>query len=295
MKRALIILASIFFSGIYAFSQDYTPLRNSISQIVQGKQATVGVALIADGDTLTINNDFHYPMQSVYKFHLGMAVLDYIDNKIPLSHSVFVEKSELKENTHSPLRDSHPEGNFNISLGELIKYSVSLSDNNACDILFKFIGGPAKVDEYMRNIGVSDVSIMTTEEEMHKDFDLQYQNWTTPFAAASLLEKFRTGNLLSTEHYNFLWNTMKDTTTGSNKIKALLPKGTIVAHKTGSSFRYPNGLNAAENDIAIIRLPDGRYYSLAVFVADSMESADVNCRMIADISKAVYDYLVTNE
>jgi beta-lactamase class A len=136
---------------------------------------------------------------------------------------------------------------------------------------------------------------MTTEEEMHKDFDLQYQNWTTPFAAASLLEKFRTGNLLSTEHYNFLWNTMKDTTTGSNKIKALLPKGTIVAHKTGSSFRYPNGLNAAENDIAIIRLPDGRYYSLAVFVADSMESADVNCRMIADISKAVYDYLVTNE
>ncbi|MFR0775136.1 MAG: hypothetical protein ACLSH3_15795 [Alistipes finegoldii] len=42
-----------------------------------------------------------------------------------------------------------------------------------------------------------------------------------------------------------------------------------MAHKTGSAFRDAQGVMVADNDIGIVRLPDGRSYSIAVFVTDS--------------------------
>lgn len=268
-------------------------LRSSITEIIRDKDATVGVALIVDGkDTLTINNEFHYPTQSVYKFHLALAALDYLDkNNLTLDHQLFVNKSDLLPNTHSPLRDDYPEGDIYFSVADIIKYTVSKSDNNGCDMLFRFIGGTDKADKYIRSLGVTDFAIAATEEEMHGPWEVQYTNWSTPYTAVQVLEKFRIGKILPDSLNQFLWKAMVETSTGANKIKALLPDDVLVAHKTGSSYRNSDGLNAAENDIAIIQLPDGRYYSLAIFVADSMESSADNCKIIADISKAVYDYL----
>ena len=241
---------------------------------------------------MTVNNEFHYPTQSTYKFHLALAVLDYLDkNNLSLNHKIFIPKAELLPNTHSPLRDDYPDGNMELSISEILKYTVSLSDNNGCDILFRFVGGPSAVDQYIRSLGFTDFAIAATEEEMHGPWEVQYTNWSTPLTAARVLEKFRTGNILPQHFHDFLWNAMVDTPTGPKKIRGLLPPGTIVAHKTGASFRNAEGLNAAENDIAIIRLPDGRYYSLTVFVADSMEDEATNMRIIAEISKAVYDFL----
>ena len=283
---------SMFATPTHAFSQNDV-LKNDIEKIIRGKRATVGVALIVDGkDTLTVNNGFHYPTQSTYKFHLALAVLDYLNkNNLSLDHKIFIRKAELLPDTHSPLRDDYPDGNVELPVSEILKYTVSQSDNNGCDILFRFVGGTPAVDRYIRDLGFSDFAIAATEEEMHGPWEVQYTNWSTPLTAARVLEKFRTGNILPQHFHDFLWNAMVDTTTGPKKIKGLLPPGTIVAHKTGSSFRNAEGLNAAENDIAIIRLPDGRYYSLAVFVADSMEDEATNMRMIAEISRAVYDSL----
>lgn len=291
MKR-LYLFICIFSISVMSFSQ-VESLRDSISKILKGKNATVGVALIVDGeDILKVNNEFHYPTQSVYKFHLALAVLDYLDkNNLSLDHQLYIKKSELLPNTHSPMRDDYPDGNISLSVADILKYTVSKSDNNGCDILFRFVGGPAKVDKYIRSLGMTDFAIAATEEEMHGPWEVQYTNWSTPYTAALVLEKFRTGNILPDVYHDFLWKVMVETTTGGNKIKALLPDNILVAHKTGSSFRNAAGLNAAENDIAIIQLPDGRYYSLVVFVADSMESSGDNCKIIADISKAVYDYL----
>lgn len=292
MKKLLFLFSAIVVA-FPMFSQNEV-LRNKIQKIIQGKDATVGVALIVDGkDTLTINNNFRYPTQSVYKFHLALAVLDYLNkNNLTLDHQLYVKKGDLLPNTHSPLRDDYPQGEMYLSVADLIKYTVSKSDNNGCDILFRLVGGTAAVDRYIRGLGLSEFAIAATEEEMHGPWVVQYTNWSTPYTAAQALEIFRTQDILPLSFHDFLWDTLAGTITGGNKIKALLPEGTFVAHKTGSSFRNAEGLKAAENDIAIIQLPDGRYYSLVVFVADSMESNDVNCGIIAQISKAVYDSLV---
>lgn len=292
MKKLLFLFSAIVVA-FPMFSQNEV-LRNKIQKIIQGKDATVGVALIVDGkDTLTINNNFRYPTQSVYKFHLALAVLDYLNkNNLTLDHQLYVKKGDLLPNTHSPLRDDYPQGEMYLSVADIIRYTVSKSDNNGCDILFRLVGGTAVVDRYIRGLGLSEFAIAATEEEMHGPWEVQYTNWSTPYTAAQALEIFRIQDILPQPFHDFLWDTLAGTITGGNKIKALLPEGTFVAHKTGSSFRNAEGLKAAENDIAIIQLPDGRYYSLVVFVADSMESNDVNCGIIAQISKVVYDSLV---
>jgi beta-lactamase class A len=69
-----------------------------------------------------------------------------------------------------------------------------------------------------------------------------------------------------------------------------LPEGTVVAHKTGSSDTNDEGMTYAVNDIGIVVLPDGRKYSIAVFVTNSYEKNEDSEKIIADISKAAYDY-----
>lgn len=295
MRFILTFICVLIFS-VHSFSQS-SILKQNIEDIIEGKQATVGVGLIINGqDTLIINGESHYPTLSVYKFHLALAVLDYLEkNNIPLEHELLITKEDLLPDTYSPLRDTYPEGNIYMSIAELIKYSVSKSDNNACDILFRFIGGTDIVDQYIRALGIKDISIAATEEEMHINFEHQYLNWTTLLSAVELLEIFKQGNKLLPALHDFLLKAMLGSETGGNKIKALLPSDVKVAHKTGNSSRNDEGLKAADNDAAIIYLPDGRYYSLAILVKDSKETDDTNAKMIADISKVVYNYISLNE
>ena len=81
---------------------------------------------------------------------------------------------------------------------------------------------------------------------------------------------------------------MFNTETGTNKLKEQLPKK-VIAHKTGSSGKTGN-LTVAENDSGIVTLPNGNHYSIVVFISDSTESEVVNCKMVSDISKTVWDY-----
>ena len=86
---------------------------------------------------------------------------------------------------------------------------------------------------------------------------------------------------------------MKGTETGKARLKGLLPKNTIVAHKTGTSGANKEGLTAAVNDIGIVFLPNGQHYFISVFVTKSTENAETNEKIIADISKATWNYFIT--
>src|SRR5207253_8196592 len=81
---------------------------------------------------------------------------------------------------------------------------------------------------------------------------------------------------------------MTEATPGPNRLKGLLPAGTIVAHKTGTSGTE-NGVTAATNDIGIITLPNGRHFAIAVFVSDSPVDEATREGVIAKIAKAVWD------
>ena len=291
MKKLTILFLLI---SIFSCAQK-AELKKEISKITEGKKATVAVSVLGIDFPFQYNNnnaEKKLPMQSVFKYHIALAVLDLVDQgKLSLDQKVLIKKSELLPNTWSPIREKNPEGNFEMPISELIEYSVAMSDNVGCDVLLRLIGGPKVVHDFLISKGAKDTQIVYNEELMQSAWKNQYENYTTMKSATRLLKDFYKGKILSKKSTEFLLAVMYRTSTGLNKIVEQLPKYAKVAHKTGSSGKNDAGLTGAENDIAIITLPNGKTYAIAIFVSDSTESYDVNCKMISDISKVVFEIL----
>lgn len=282
----------IFLAGT-AHSQTDS-LRRKIENIIKTKRADVGVAIcgLESGDTVTLNGNRHYPMQSVFKFPIALAVLSQIDKgRFSFSQKIEIPKKDLLPGLYSPIRDKHPNG-ATLTIAEILEYTVSKSDNVGCDVLLRLIGGPQAVENYFAKNNFKDISIKINEEVMQNNWDMQFKNWTTPKAANEVLSHFyhNKKNALSKKSHGFIWKVMKETETGKEKLKGQLPKGTVVAHKTGWSGTNKEGITAASNDIGIVFLPQGQYFFISVFVADSKEDTATNERIIADIAKAAWDY-----
>lgn len=278
----------------YGYTASIDTLKADINSIIADKQATVGISMIGQDseESISIDGDKHLPMQSVYKYHLSIAVLNLVDQgQFSLDDKITITPDDLDNGLWSPIRKLYPNG-AELTLAEVIQHTVAGSDNVGCDMLFEMIGGPKVAHQYFHSIGLTDIAILHEEKLLQSDWSLQYLNWTTANAASQALKMFfeNKNNLLSAESHKFLWDTMKSTWTGKKILKGKLPKGTVVAHKTGFSGTNKAGLVAAQNDIGIIFLPNGDYFYLSVLVSDSKESNKTNRAMIADIAKVTWDY-----
>lgn len=297
MRRLLLLMALLFsFTACKTAAPKNGMLRHKIEQIVSDKNAVVGVSIIGpnENDTLSLHGDRRFPMQSVFKFHIALAVLAEVDKgKLSLDRKIKIGKDELlPESFWSPLRDENPDGG-SFTIERLIQYTVSHSDNTACDVLIRLIGTPKTIEEYFKKNGIPEIQISFNEEDMQAKWENMFQNWTTPIAASETLKMFyeNRNNLLSKSSFDFFWKTNIETTTGDKRIKGQLPKGTMVAHKTGwSGTNKETGITAAVNNIGIVFLPNGKYFIISIFVSESKENFDTNEKMIADIAKATYDF-----
>jgi beta-lactamase class A len=297
MKKLTVLICSFSFFLFHSANAQIDILKQKIEQITTTKDADVGIAIFdfKTGDTLSVNGNSHFPMQSVYKLHLALAIFNEIEKgKFSLNQNISINQSDLLPNTHSPLREKYPTGNVKIPLQDLLDYTVSLSDNNGCDILFRLVGGPVEVENYIHSIGVRDVAIKATEEEMGEDWDVQFTNWTTPLSAIELLKKIHGKEILSKENNDLLWKMLVETPRGKMRIKANLPEGTVVAHKAGTSGKDENGISAAVNDIGFEVLPDETQIAICVFISNSKEADETNEKVIADIAKATWDYFTNS-
>ena len=297
----LTALLLLLVTSCIAQSDKTNLLRNKIEQIVSDKNAVVGVSIIGNNgkDTLSLHGDRRFPMQSVFKFHIALAVLSEIDKgNLSLDQKIKIDKDELlPEDFWSPLRDENPNGGI-FTIEKLIQYSVSHSDNTACDVLIRLIGTPKTVEKYIKKSGINDIQITFNEKDMQAKWENMFQNWTTPKAASETLKLFydNKNSLLSKSSYDFFWETNKETTTGKNRIRGQLPAETIVAHKTGwSGTNKETGITAAVNNIGIVFLPNGEHFIISVFVSESKENFDTNEKIIADIAKATYDFYTATE
>jgi beta-lactamase class A len=294
IKLFHLITLLFLFITCQTFAQTTDLLRQKIQNIISTKNAEVGVSIIGNKgvDTLSINGDKHFPMQSVFKFHIGLAMLSEIDKgRFTLNQKIKIEQKDLLPNLYSPIREKYPQGAI-LTISEILEYTVSKSDNVGCDVLLKLIGGPQAVEDYFVKNNYKNISIKINEELMQNNWDLQFQNWTTPKTANEILISFYSNNrgLLSTKNHDFIWTVMKQTETGKDRLRGQLPEGTVVAHKTGWSGTNQAGITAAVNDIGIIFLPDGRYFFISVFVTNSKEDLAMNEKLIADIAKMAWDY-----
>lgn len=252
----------------------------------------VTVQLLETGESVSFHGADRFPMQSVYKLPIAMAVLSQIEaGNLHLDQPVRVEPAEfLSERQHSPIRDRHPRG-VELTVDELLRFMVQESDGTACDVLLRLVGGPDVVAAYLQELGLNDVMVATTEREMGADEQVQYRNWSTPDGMVAFLRALHEGRGLSADHRVRLLQWMTDTTTGPGRLKGRLPAGTVVAHKTGSSRTF-DGLTRTTNDAGLITLPDGRHLAVAAFVSDSRADDATRDRVIANLAHTAWNHWV---
>jgi beta-lactamase class A len=295
-RYVLFVIAGVVAAG-FAWGAENVPgqetLRLEVEAIARSIDGKLGVALLGleTRETFLFNGGDRFPMQSVYKFPLAMAVLDRVDKgRLSLSLAVHLSPDDLLLDNWSPMRERYPAGNVDIALSELLRYTVGQSDNNGCDILFRMLDGPPAVDAYVHGLGINGMAIAATEAEMHRVRDSQFSNWCEPAAMARLLDLFFQGKTHSVASRDFLMLLMLETATGPRRIKGMLPAGTTVAHKTGTSFTDEKGVTAATNDVGIVTVPGGNHVAMVIFLADSSASLEARENAIARVARAGYDY-----
>src|SRR5205807_607112 len=152
----------------------------------------------------------------------------------------------------------------------------------------KLAGGPGAIQAYLTELKITDLTVLNTEKEIGQDWETQYRNWASPEAAVALLRALHERRGLSESAHDLLLKFMTESIPGPKRLKGLLPAGTIVAHKTGTSGAQ-NGITAATNDIGLMTLRNGRHLAIAVFVSDSPADEATREGVIAKIAKAVWD------
>ena len=292
MTRFIPIILSILIMSL-CLTAKTNQAEHDILLLTDSIDATVGVcAIINSTDTIMVNGYSPMPMMSVYKFPIALAVGEKCrNNGISFNSYLHVSNSELKRDTYSPMLEKYPPTNgaeYKITLRELLEYSLKKSDNNASDILLRFVGGAHKAQEYLASIGFDNIRIVWSEDEMHSNPLRSYDNSSSAADTAKLLDYFncKMNDPMSRD----LKLIMESCDTGTDRIPASLPsKGVTIGHKTGTGFEFENGRILAVNDAAYINLDNGTHYSLSVFIKDAALSMDECVKLISRISQIVYE------
>lgn len=271
-------------------------LRDSLQAVADRCPGEVGIAVITDcGDTLLVNNQTKYPLMSVFKLHQAIALCRLFEQTgQSLDSVVAIPRSELNPDTWSPMLKDFQGSVIRVSVRELLRYTLTQSDNNASNYMFENIQSVAAVDSVIAGIIPSDsFRLRYTEADMWDNHSLCYDNCSSPHGAALLINRLFTDSIMGADDVRFVRTTLQECRTGTDRIVAPLAAlpGVHVAHKTGSGFRSPEGILAAHNDVGQVLLPGGRYYTLAILVKDFHGSEKEAAAVMADISARVYTAL----
>ena len=278
-----------------------TPLERRIAQLADGSDGRIGVAAIdlATGEEVSVLGDQRFPMASTSKIAIAATFLEGVDqgrwsltSEFPLLWAV---RSQPFSTAAAPVR----EGEYMTAL-ELIDLMITRSSNPATDALLAAVGGPQAVNDWAHRAGLTDFSIdrdIATLVRDDREFDpatyIDMRDSATPETMVRLLAGIYQGEWLSPESRHIILDAMERCRTGRRRIRAGMPEGVTVAHKTGT-------LNRLAGDIGIIEMPDGRAIAMAIYVTgQSTSQADENANKsraralrdsrIASIARALYD------
>ena len=182
-----VVFRALLFISLLTPAFAESKLQKEITMIAAEAQGKVSVACSLPGFKLDCNLHARYrpPMQSVFKFPLVMAAMQRIEKgEFQIDQPIrFLPADRILPRTYSPLQDKYPEAGVEIPLRELLRLAVSLSDNTAADILLRILGGPARISDYIRSLGVRGFHLEDGEAALHRDANAQYRNWFEPLAA----------------------------------------------------------------------------------------------------------------
>jgi beta-lactamase class A len=295
---------------------DFQPLANRVAP------GSLGVAVedLTTGQIISFNGEKRFPLQSVFKAPLGAAVMAEVEaGRLKLDDVVLIEDVDLSP-PHSPIADAWPARNT-YTIQELLERAVGDSDNTAADVLMKRVGGPGAVTAWLQGRKVNNLDIDRYERQLQPEslglasFRAEWKgepayraaldkipaadrrratlayladpsDTATPLGALRFLEALNQAELLSPESRRVLGRITSQTTSGPGRLRAALPDGARLAHKTGTA-RTDLGFTPVVNDIGVYTLKDGRKFAVVAFVSGSALSVAEQEKVIADVGRVV--------
>jgi len=294
-------------------------------RIANATDGTVGASALhlASGRSVTLNGDERFPLASVCKLPIAMNVLALVDEgKLALDQEIEVLPRDVVSSVSPIAKRWSAQRSF--PLAEMIELMVAHSDNTAVETLFRIGGEGQAMAQRFREWRVEGIRVDRSERQCALDrngvehYPLP-SAWTdgtitaliskaapatryratltyladprdtgTPNGTVQLLARAFRGELLSKSSTVRLVEILKSTTTFPTRLKGLLPSGTVVAHKTGSTGTVKN-LTAATNDSGVIFLPNGNQLAVSVYIKASTRGDAARDRVIARIAHAAFD------
>jgi beta-lactamase class A len=284
----------------------------------------LGVMEIGSGRVWYGDETGQYPLAGVSKLPTVAAVLALVDTgRLRLNQRVSLTQDDLSPPGASGtvvLRPP-PASALEIPLADLVGLAIQRNDSTASDAILRLAGGPRAVTDWLAARGVQGVRVDRYDREWICDMlalGAFRPAWSRPAAFAEavegvspavrqsameaylgdprdtatapgivgLLERLEAGTLLGADSTRFLLALMGTRATGGRGFAAGLPAGAALAGVAGST-PTSLGFTAADNEIGLARLPDGRRLAIAVFVAGSTATANARGRLLADAARLV--------
>jgi beta-lactamase class A len=257
---ALLAFAAQPAAAAGAASGSLTDLEQQLSYLVAGKSADVGIAALDlnTGEIVSIKGDTPFPMASTVKVAIAALYLAQVD--------------QGRRSLDDTIGGQSARG--------LMARMLIHSDNVATDILLRDLGGPRALHSWLQDNGVSGLRVDRTIAQLLSDRrDLwDRRDSSTPVAMVDLLKRIYKAELIKPQSRDYLLGLMSRCETGKNRMKAMLPFGTPVEHKTGT-------LTGLADDVGFITLPDGRRVAVAIFTRGGTDRP----RTIAEAARTIYD------
>lgn len=270
------------------------PFEQQLAAVADASQGRIGVAALdlASGRTIDILGSQRFPMASTSKVAIAATFLDGVDqgrwslsSEFPLMVPV---GSAPFSSAVAPVRP----GEY-MAASRLLELMLTRSNNYATDALLKVVGGPSAVNEWVRRAGIDDWHIDRDIATLVRDDGaidparvIDKRDSATPLAMVQLLSGIYQGKWLSPSSRQVLLDTMGRCVTGKQRIRAGMPEGVQVLHKTGS-------LNNTSSDIGLIETPDGRVFAVAIYVTGQGGRPGREAR-IASIARTIYNGYLTD-
>ena len=235
-------------------------VERQLAELVSTRSGDFGIAAVdlSSGRNVSINGDRLFPMASTVKLAVAGAYLNQVD----------AGRRSLSDRVGGR------------SASQQIELMLTRSDNAATDALIRNLGGPATVQTWLNYNGLSGIRIdRTISQLLRSPRDLlDRRDSSSPLSMVKLLRLIDHGPVLKPESRRYLLDMMERCITGRNRMKALLPAGTLVQHKTGT-------LNGLTGDVGFITMPDGRRLAVAFFARGGSDRPST----IAQAARAIYD------
>ena len=305
--------------GACAGSLQHSGLQRDLERLGRGFDGRVGACAADSSGAACINGDRRFPLQSVMKLLVALAVMDRVDHHgWRLADEVLVRRQDLSLFVQ-PLADLVSEQGYKTTMGDLVRRAIVASDSAAADILIERLGGPPQVQAFLESSGVSGVRLDRDERHLQTEilglawrpeyvdpavldkaiaavpadqrtaayhrYQADPRDTATPRGMARLLQRLATGGLLSPTSTRYVLEVMAQTVTFPDRLKAGVPAGWALGHKTGTSGSW-QGVTAATNDVGVLKAPDGGSVSVVVFISDSRAPSAARAALIANIAAA---------